>query len=71
MNTKSLKNSSSPYKGVSWARVSKKWYACIKINGKSKNLGSYESEKHAALKYNTAAYLVQGKYAVYNKVIGI
>jgi len=31
----------SGVKGVSWAKKSNKWNACIRINGKSKNLGYF------------------------------
>ena len=31
----------SGVKGVSWAKKSNKWNACIRVNGKSKNLGYF------------------------------
>ena len=48
------KDGSSKYKGVSWQTSRQKWYAQIRIDGKSKNLGRYEDERSAALAYNNA-----------------
>jgi hypothetical protein len=45
-NRKHLK-SSSKYVGVSWSNLQKKWYSCIRINGKSKNLGYFNCELEA------------------------
>ena len=50
-NKKHIK-SSSGYVGVSWDKSISKWYACIKINNKSHNLGYYinEIDAHNAYK---------------------
>src|SRR5689334_17935724 len=40
-NKKPYKNSSSKYKGVSWAKHINKWVAAIEIDGVGKNLGSF------------------------------
>ena len=52
-NHKHLK-SSSKYTGVSWKKSSKKWMACICINGKNKHLGYFTDEKEASNTYQTA-----------------
>lgn len=44
-------NSSSKYVGVSYIKSSKKWYACIQINRKTINLGSYNTELEARNAY--------------------
>jgi len=43
----------SKYPGVSWGKHHNKWMAYIKINGKSKNLGGFNDEYEASLKYQT------------------
>jgi len=45
---------SSRYKGVSWQPSREKWYAQIKIDGQSKNLGRYDKQEDAALAYDKA-----------------
>lgn len=47
-------NSSSRYKGVSWAKDKNKWTASIVIDGKTKYLGRYKNEDDAARAYNQA-----------------
>ena len=49
-NRKHLK-SSSKYVGVSWNKNSNKWYSSIKINGKTKSLGTFKCEIKAHLAY--------------------
>ena len=46
---------SSNYKGVSWYQGHQKWRVQIKIDGKIKNLGYFDSEEAAACKYDKAA----------------
>lgn len=45
---------SSKYKGVSWQEGRGKWYAQIKIDGRSRNLGRYDKEEDAAMAYDKA-----------------
>ena len=40
-NKRLTKANKSGVKGVSWAKKSNKWNACIRINGKTKNLGYF------------------------------
>ena len=69
MNSKSHKNSSSQYKGVTWHKRDKKWQVTIRINGKNKYLESFDNEIDAALTYNTKAIKLYGDYANLN-IIG-
>ena len=46
--------SSSKYIGVSWCNTYKKWYACIRINKKTKNLGYFTDELKASESYKSA-----------------
>lgn len=53
-SSKDKKGGSSNYTGVSWDKDSNKWASQIKINGKSKNLGRFNSEKEASEYYQAA-----------------
>ena len=41
-------------KGYAWCKHAKKWKACIKLNGKNKHLGLFESEDEAREAYLNA-----------------
>jgi len=45
---------SSKYVGVCYRKSSDKWHSSIRINGKKKFIGSYETEEEAGLAYNNA-----------------
>ncbi len=62
-NSRSLKNSSSRYKGVTWNKNSKKWTAYIRSNYKHYHLGNFSSEIEAAKAYDEAAKKFHGEYA--------
>ena len=63
-NRKKKKGCSSEYIGV--YKTGSKWGACITINGKTKNLGSFEVEKEAAQAYNNEAKNEFKEYANLN-----
>jgi len=44
----------NPYKGVTWHKQRKMYYAYIYVSGKQKSLGLYEDINEAAIAYNTA-----------------
>ena len=46
-NRKKLVNCSSQYQGVCWDKRDKKWVAKIRINGKLKHLGLFDTELEA------------------------
>jgi hypothetical protein len=58
----------SRFKGVYYTRLSrgKKWRAGIAISGKTKSLGSFNSELEAKQAYNKAAKRLFGRYARIN-----
>jgi len=60
--------SSSRFKGVSFIQRDSKWMAGIKHNGKSMNLGWYDTEEEAARAYNTKAAQIFGQFARLNDV---
>ena len=70
---KTPKTNKSGYRGVyldDKAKV-KKWIASIRVNGKTKTLGSFLHKEEAALAYNNAASLYFGDFAVLNDIISL
>jgi hypothetical protein len=60
---------SSLFKGVSWIRRDRRWYASIMFNYRSISLGNYVSEIEAAKAYNAAAIRLFGEYARLNEIV--
>lgn len=58
----------SKYKGVSFYKKAKKWYSRIKVNYKTYCLGSFNTEKEAAIAYNEAAKKYFGEFAYLNVI---
>jgi hypothetical protein len=54
-NRKSIKDTSSKYKGVSWNKQCNKFIAYIQVNGKKQYIGLFDNEEHAANAYNEKA----------------
>jgi hypothetical protein len=46
----------SQYRGVTWSKRDKKWYARCKINGKFKSLGYFDDERDAAIARDAYAF---------------
>ena len=68
-NSRSAKNSSSQYVGVSWDRKSNKWHAYISPDKKLIHLGYYEQELDAAIARDEAALEMFGEYARLNVLL--
>jgi hypothetical protein len=51
---------SSPFRGVSWNKVNKKWLATININGKGVHVYLGDIEEEAALAYDSGNHYVHG-----------
>lgn len=58
----------SKFKGVSWDNERMKWRVSIKIMGRNKFIGRYQSEKIAAQKYNIIAKEIFGDFANLNPI---
>lgn len=56
----------SRYKGVTWCKQTKKWYARIKRDRRSYYLGRFSSERTAALAYDQAALRLHEDFANLN-----
>ncbi len=61
-------NTSSKFKGVYFDKQTQKWRARVRIDGKYKHLGLFDSEKDAANVYNEHAKHVFGEYAHLNDI---
>jgi len=62
-NKKRPLTNNSGFKGVSWCKTHEKWYASIKVKGRSKNLGYYKNAETAFAAYIKAAYSHFGDHA--------
>jgi predicted RNA-binding Zn-ribbon protein involved in translation (DUF1610 family) len=62
----SLRELTSPYKGVSWAKQPRMWIAVISFEGRVRKLGSFASELEAAHAYDAAARELFGEFACPN-----
>lgn len=61
------KNGKSKYLGVAFKKkVTDRWIASIYINGKNKNLGTYDTQEEAAIAYDKMAKIVHGEFANLN-----
>jgi hypothetical protein len=62
-NTGLRANNRSGFKGVSWSNRSRRWAAHIRIHGKSKHIGLFETAEEAHLAYCKAADTLFGEFA--------
>lgn len=57
---------SSRFKGVSWHKAAGKWSASIRCDGKSRHIGLFAIEEHAAAAYDRKAIELFGEFARLN-----
>jgi hypothetical protein len=65
-NRRASKNNKSGFKGVYLCKQTKKWSACIWLNGKSVNLGRFDWPKEAHEAYCKAAKENHGEFASFD-----
>jgi AP2-like factor (euAP2 lineage) len=65
---KKRSNTSSKFRGVSFSRSEHAWRAGIEVDGKSINLGNFDTQEEAAYAYNVAARKHFGDMAYQNRV---
>ncbi len=68
-NQFTIRSGTSRFKGVWWHKGQRKWKAAIRVNGRRKHLGTFESEIEAALAYDQAAIKMFGEFAKPNLAI--
>lgn len=62
-NRPKQKNNTSGYKGVSWSRRDRCWYASIGKDRKSLHLGTFQTAVEASLAYELASKKIYGEFA--------
>jgi len=67
-NSKIRTTNKSGYCGVTFDKDRGKWFASIRINGKTKGLGRFETPKEAALEWNRVALESRGEFARLNVI---
>lgn len=70
-NQRKRRQTSSRWKGVSFNKKKRRWYAWIQANGVKKFLGMFKDEADAALAYNFAALELHGEFAVLNEALQV
>lgn len=65
-NRGKMPSNTSGYKGVSWNKLAKKWYATIRAFGKRYTIGSYTTKEAAATAYRLAAEELHKEFAKYD-----
>lgn len=54
-------------RGVTWFERDQKWKAQIRIDGRCKHLGYFDTVEQAHVAYLNAADIVHGEYAIHNR----
>lgn len=67
-NKRHLLKTSSIYKGVCFDKTHRRWVARIKVNNKTKKIGTFTSEVEAALAYNSHVKQLHGEFGILNLV---
>lgn len=65
-NSTKKKTSRSPYKGIWYNKRVRFWYAAIKLDGRTYNLGNFKCPIEAARAYDKKALALFGEYAKLN-----
>lgn len=67
-NAKKSNKVRSRYKGAYYHQAERVWRAQIKVGGKLKQLGRFQTEREAAIAYNDAARMLHGEFASLNEI---
>lgn len=66
MNVPMWSNNTSGFKGVSWHKHEGRWRASIRVGGKRKHLGYFDTAEQGRAAYNEAAKIYHGEFARLN-----
>jgi len=61
-------NNKTGFKGINYLEKTGKWVSSIRVSGKTKHLGTFETPEEAARAYNAAATKYHGEYARLNEI---
>jgi len=67
-NAKVNAGNKSGFRGVSFDAAKRKWYASIRVNGKTKAIGKFNTALEAASAWNMAALETHGEFARLNQL---
>jgi len=70
-NRRPSRTSTSKYLGVHWDKRRKCWRARLTKNARCHSVGSFETEREAAVAYDVAAKLMHGEFARTNESLGL
>ncbi len=70
MNSRTRKDNSSGFKGVTYHRKNKKWRTQLHLDGKSISAGCHATKEQAAMAYNRKAAELFGDFARLNTLAG-
>lgn len=59
--SRSKKNTTSKYRGVSWDKNTKKWYSKIRFEKRNVSLGFFDKEEDAHIAYENAFFSIKNK----------
>jgi len=62
-NARQKCSADAPYKGITWDKSKKKWAAQIRVAGKNKLIGRFDTPEAAHKAYSDAAHKHHGEYA--------
>jgi hypothetical protein len=65
-NQRPQQDSTSPFRGVHLCKITGRWRATIRVNGKRQHLGYYDSPGIAAMVYDEMAKRLYGEFACLN-----
>jgi hypothetical protein len=71
MRNQRARTGTSSFKGVSRRSDGKKWVATITVDGERIHIGSFESEREAAIAYDTHARSLHGRFSSTNRKLGL
>ena len=70
-NSKMRRHNTSGFRGVHFCSITNRWRAEVRVNGKGKKVGRFDTPEQAAIAYDSAAIQHHGDFAVTNAALGL